>query len=148
MGVYILGGAEQLRKGTYSFIEQTLLDYNEIDKHIKKRVEELTYPVSVSDENVGGSRSGNVSNPTQRLAVTIMDDMLISNLKHTKYIVDEVLDGLEPEARKVIQLYYIDSPRKFTWNGVAGETNFSEKQCRNIRNAVFEKIANKLGMPV
>jgi len=137
-----------LRKGTYSFIEQTLLDYNEIDKHIKKRVEELTYPVSVPDDNIGGSSSGRLSNPTERLAVTIMDDILISNLKHTKAIVDEVLDGLEPSARKVIQLYYIDRPRKYTWNGIAGVTHFSEKQCRNIRNVVFEKIAKKLGMPI
>lgn len=137
-----------MRKGTYSFIEQTLMDYNEIDMHIKKRVEEITYPVSISDENIGGSSSGAISNPTERLAITIMDDMLISNLKYTKSIVDDVLDSLEPKARQVIQLYYIDSPRKLTWNGIAGETNFSEKQCRNIRTIVFEKIARKLGMPV
>lgn len=137
-----------MRKGTYSFIEQTLLDYNEIDKHIRKRVEEITYPVSVPDDNIGGSASGRVSNPTERLAVTIMDDILISNLKHTKNIVDDVLDTLEPEARLVIELYYIESPRKYTWTGVAGITNYSEKQCRNIRNIVFDKIAQKLGMPI
>ena len=137
-----------MRKGTYSFIEQTLLDYNEIDKHIKKRVEEITYPVSVPDDNIGGSSAGTISNPTERLAVTIMDDMLISNLKHTKSIVDDVLDTLEPEARQVIQLYYIESPRKYTWSGIAGETNFSESYCRKIRNIVFEKIAKKLGMPI
>lgn len=137
-----------MRKGTYSFIEQTLLDYNEIDKHIKNRVEEITYPVSIPDDNIGGSSAGTISNPTERLAVTIMDDMLISNLKHTKHIVDEVLDSLEPKPREVIQLYYIDSPRKYTWTGVALETNYSEKQCRNIRNVVFDKIAKKLGMPI
>lgn len=137
-----------MKKGTYSFIEQTLSDYNEIDSHIKKRVEEITYPVSITDENIGGSSSGAISNPTERLAITIMDDMLISNLKYTKSIVNDVLDGLEPRARLVIELYFIDKPRKFTWVGVAGETNFSEKQCRNIRDIVFEKIAKKLGMPV
>lgn len=137
-----------MRKGTYSFIEQTLLDYNEIDKHIKKRVEEITYPVSVPDDNIGGSSAGNISNPTERLAVTIMDDMLISNLNNTKNVVDEVLDTLEPKARQVIQLYYIESPRKYTWSGIAALTNFSEKQCRNIRTIVFEKIAMKLGMPI
>lgn len=137
-----------MRKGTYSFIEQTLLDYNEIDKHIKKRVEEITYPVSIPDDNIGGSSAGTISNPTERLAVTIMDDMLISNLKHTKFVVDDVLDSLEPEARRVIHLYYIENPRKYTWVGVALETNFSESYCRKIRNLVFEKIANKLGMPI
>ena len=137
-----------MRKGTYSFIEQTLLDYNEIDKHIKNRVEEITYPVSIPDDNIGGSSAGTISNPTERLAVTIMDDILISNLNRTKNVVDEVLDGLEPKPREVIQLYYIDSPRKYTWTGVALETNYSEKQCRNIRNIVFDKIAKKLGMPI
>jgi len=137
-----------LRKGTYSFIEQTLLDYNEIDSHIKKRVEEITYPVSITDENLGGSSSGAISNPTERLAITIMDDMLISNLKYTKSIVDDVLDSLEPNARLVIELYYINNPRKYTWVGVAEKAHFSEKQCRNIRTVVFERIAKKLGMPI
>lgn len=137
-----------MRKGTYSFIEQTLLDYNEIDKHIKKRVEEITYPVSIPDDNIGGSSAGTISNPTERLAVTIMDDMLISNLNRTKDVVDEVLDSLELNARMVIQCYYIDSPRKYTWAGVALETSFSESYCRKIRNVVFEQIANKLGMPI
>lgn len=137
-----------MRKGTYSFIEQTLLDYNEIDSHIKKRVEEITYPVSITDENIGGSSSGAISNPTERLAITIMDDMLISNLKHTKSVVDDVLEDLEPKARDVIQMYYIDSPRKFTWVGIAEKTYFSEKQCRNIRTVVFKRIAKKLGMPI
>lgn len=137
-----------MKKGTYTFIEQTLLDYNEIDKHIKKRVEEITYPVSVPDDNIGGSSAGTISNPTERLAVTIMDDMLISNLKHTKSVVDEVLDTLEPDARKIIQYYYVDSPRKYTWSGIAEQTNFSESYCRKIRNVVFDKIARKLGMPI
>ena len=137
-----------MKKGTYSFIEQTLSDYNEIDSHIKKRVEEITYPVSITDENIGGSSSGAISNPTERLAITIMDDMLISNLKYTKSIVDDVLDSLEPNARQVIELYYIDRPRKYTWTGVSLESNFSESYCRKIRNIVFEKIAKKLGMPI
>ena len=137
-----------MRKGTYSFIEQTLTDYNEIDKHIKKRVEEITYPISMVDDNIGGSSAGTISNPTERLAVTIMDDMLISNLKYTKSVVDDVLDTLEPSARLVIQYYYIDSPRRYTWNGIAEQTNFSEKGCRNVRTIVFEKIAKKLGMPI
>lgn len=137
-----------MRKGTYSFIEQTLLDYNEIDKHIKNRVEEITYPVSIPDDNIGGSSAGTISNPTERLAVTIIDDMLISNLNRTKNVVDEVLEGLEPDARKVIYLYYIDSPRKYTWTGVALESNFSESYCRKIRNIVFDRIAKKLGMPI
>lgn len=137
-----------MRKGTYSFIEQTLLDYNEIDKHIKNRVEEITYPVSIPDDNIGGSSAGTISNPTERLAVTIMDDMLISNLRNIKSAVDEVLESLEPEARIVIEMYYIDRPRKYTWSGIASQTSFSEKHCRNIRNIVFEKIANRIGMPI
>lgn len=135
-----------MREGTYKYIVQTLNDYDEIDKHIKRRVEELTYPVVRHDDNIGGGSGGVISNPTEKIAITILDDKLISSLNHTKLIVTKVLNELEPEARKIIQLYYIDN-RKYTWRDVAKQTNYSEKQCRNIKNIVFEKIAKELGMP-
>lgn len=137
-----------MRKGTFQFIEQTLNDYSRIEQHINSRIEELKYPVSIVDENIGGSRSENISNPTYRLAATIADDLLISNLSHTKLVVGNVLDRIEPSARKVIYLYYVEHPRKYTWTGVAEQTNFSEKHCRNIRDRVFEEIANELGLPI
>ena len=136
-----------MREGTYKYIVQTLSDYNDIDKHIKRRVEELTYPVLQHDDNIGGGRAGAISKPTERLAVTILDDRLISSLNHTKSAVDKVLNSLDPDAKKVIQLYYIDGG-KCNWQYVATQTNYSEKQCRNIRNMVFERIAKELGMPL
>lgn len=136
-----------MREGTYKYIVQTLNDFNDIDKYIKKRVEELTYPVVEHDGNIGGGRSGAISNPTERLAITILDDKLISSLNHTKSVVSKVLNELEPRARMVIQLYYIDAG-KCDWKYVATKTNYSEKQCRNIRNSVFERIAKELGMPI
>lgn len=137
-----------MKKGTFQFIEQTLNDYSRIEQHINSRIEELKYPIAIPDENIGGSRSGNISNPTFRLAATITDDLLISNLNHTKQVVDDVLDRIEPDAKKVIYLYYIEHPRKYTWTGVASQTNFSEKHCRRIRDKVFEEIAKELGMPI
>lgn len=137
-----------MKKGTYAFIEETLNDYDKVDQYISRRIEELKYPVAIIDENIGGSRSGGISNPTERLAVTIMDDMLINNLRNIKKVVDEVLDTLEPNARSVIELYYMQHPRKYTWSGVANETKYSEKNCRTIRNKVFDEIAKKLGMPL
>lgn len=135
-----------MREGTYKYIVQTLNDYDEIEKHIKRRVEELTYPVIQHDDNIGGGRGGQIANPTEKIAITILDDKLISSLNHTKLIVTKVLNELDPEARKVIQLYYIDN-KKYTWGDVEKRTNYSEKQCRNIRNIVFDKIAKELGMP-
>lgn len=135
-----------MREGTYKYIVQTLNDYDAIDKHIKRRVEELTYPVVRHDDNTGGGSGGFISNPTEKIAITILDDKLISSLNHTKLIVTKVLNELEPDARKVIQLYYIEN-KKYTWGDVAKQTNYSEKQCRNIRNLVFDKVAKELGMP-
>lgn len=136
-----------MNAGTFKFIEQTLYDFNDIDKHINKRIEALKYPVVHTDENIGGGKGNRVSNPTERLAITIADDLMLSNLKNIKQVVEAVLDRLEEKPREVIELYYIDQPRKYTWVGVAEKTNYSERQCRNIRNAVFEEIAKKLGLP-
>lgn len=137
-----------MKRGTFEYIEQTLLDYKDIDKHIKKRIEELKYPVADVDENIGGGKSNKISDPTARMAITIIDDLLISNLQRTKRIVDEVLESMEPEAKRVIDLYYIEKPRKYTWAGVAEATNYSERHCKRIRDRTFKEIAEKLGMPI
>lgn len=137
-----------MKRGTFEYIEQTLLDYSRMEKHIEKRIEELKYPVRDKDENIGGGKSNTTSDPTGRLAVTIADDKLIYNLQRTKDTVAEVLDTLEPEARKIIELYYIEKPRKYTWSGVADQVGYSKSQCIRIRDTVFEKIAEELGMPI
>ena len=137
-----------MNTGTFKFIEQTLIDYKGMDKHIERRIKELKYPVVHTDENIGGGKSNRVSNPTERLAITLADDLMLSNLRNIKNTVDDVLDDLEPEAREVIELYYIKSPRKYTWVGVAENVRYSERQCRRIRDEVFERIAKKLGMPI
>lgn len=136
-----------MKRGTFEFIEETLVDYPYIDKHIKDRIEELTYPVTIVDENIGGGRSEKRSDPTFRIAATITDDLLIANLKHNKFVVDSVLEELDPKAKEVIELYYMQKPRKYTWAGVSDQTGYSEKQCRNIRGAIFKQIAKKLGLP-
>ena len=137
-----------MNAGTYKFIEQTLYDFNDIDKHIEKRIEALKYPVIHTDENIGGGKANTISRPTERLAITLADDLMLSNLKDIKQTVETVLDNLEEKPREVIELYYIDQPRKYTWVGVAEQTKYSERQCRNIRDAVFEEIAKKLGLPI
>ena len=136
-----------MNAGTYKFIEQTLYDFNDIDKHIEKRIEALKYPAIHTDENIGGGKSNIPTKPTERLAITLADDLMLSNLRSIKQTVEVVLDNLEEKPRQVIELYYINQPRKYTWVGVAEQTNYSERQCRNIRNAVFGEIAKKLGLP-
>lgn len=135
-----------MKKGTFNFIEQILIDYTQTEKHIAQRIQELKYPMQQPDENIGGGKSSFTSNVPERLAVTLADDMLLTNLKRNHDIVTDVLQELEPNARQVIELYYINSPRLYTWTGVSEKTRYSEKQCRNIRNIVFEKIAKRLGM--
>lgn len=126
-----------MNPGTFKFIEQTLKDYKDIDRHIDKRFKALKYTVI---DNAGAT--------SERLAVTVADDLLLTNLKNIKDVVTQVLLEMEPEARRVIELYYIEQPRKLTWAGVADETKYSTRQCTNIRNAAFEQVAVKLGMRI
>lgn len=136
-----------MRKGTFQYIEQILVDYNQTEKHIQQRINELKYPVQIVDENIGGGKSPFTSNVPERLAVTIADDVLLYNLRKNHNAVKEVLESADEEYVKVINLYYINQPRLYRWDGVAEQTGYSEKQCRNIRNVIFDKIAEKLGMP-
>ena len=97
-----------MRKGTFQYIEQILVDYNQTEKHIQQRINELKYPVQIADENIGGGKSSFTSNVPERLAVTIADDVLLYNLRKNHNAVKEVLESADEEYVKVIELYYIN----------------------------------------
>ena len=132
----------------FKYIEAILRDYPDYDKYIHDREQELLYPVNMwEDENIGGGRSSDISNPTERKALTIAEDKRLCTLSKYKTAIQESLAESDGKTKEIIEQYYFARPQLKTWAGVAKGAYVSERQCRRLRDAFFKLIDDKLGLP-
>jgi len=138
-----------MKRGTFVYIEQLLREYPEMGNYIKQREEELIYPDElVIDQNIGGGRSSFISKPTERMAITIIEDKRLRELSRCKCAIDKLISEADFIMVGVIQMFYFEKPRLRTWEGIAMDTGLSERHCRRLRDKFFQAVADELGMPV
>ena len=138
-----------MRAGTFKYIEQLLRDYPDMGAYIAKREEELIYPCEMElDQNIGGGRSSFISKPTERMAITIIEDKRLRELARCKQAIDKLIDEVDPITAGVIQMFYFAKPRLKTWDGIALDSGLSERQCRRFRDRFFNLVAEELGLTV
>lgn len=139
----------KMKTGTYKYIEQLLMDYPQMGNYIAKREEELYYPAEVElDQNIGGGRSSFISQPTERMAITIVEDKRLRELARCKGAIDKLINESDFIMVGVIQMFYFQKPRLRTWEGIAMDTGLSERHCRRLRDKFFLAVADELGMPI
>lgn len=131
---------------TKQYIEKQLEDYPKMDEYINQRRLELKYPISQDDENIGGSSSGNVSNPTERMVITLESDKRLCQLENTKKAIESVLDTLDINAYMLVELKYWIKPQTRTWDGIAIKVGYSRRHCFRVRDEIIESIGIRLGM--
>ena len=135
-----------LRWTTYRYVEAMVKDYDKYDDLIEKRREEILAPYRVSDENIGGGRSGMTNNTVERVATALVTDRVIVRLEAEKQAVSEALEALDEQSLKVIKLAYLIKPRTKTWVGIADECFYSVRSCYRIRDGLIKDIAEKLSL--
>lgn len=80
-------------KSTILYTDKTmniLKLYNTVGKQIIDRTIELLNPYSISDENIGGGKSGLISNPTESAAILLCEDEFLNALYLIENGVDKV----------------------------------------------------------
>ena len=136
-----------MRRSTFKNIEAILRDYPDYDKYIAEREQSLLYPDNIySDENIGGGRSNQTSDPTGRKAVTLAEDRTLLLLKYQKEKIEKVIDESDFVTNKVVAEYYFARPQLKTWDGVAVDNGMSKTNCLRIRDRFFDMIADELGL--
>lgn len=133
-------------RATKIYVEKQLEDYPKLDQYITERRLELKYPSKPIDDNVGAPRGSGISNPTERMIITIDSDKRLNQLEKTKEAIEKVLDNLDENATNLVELKYWRKPQTLTWAGIADRANYSRRQCFNVRDAIIQSIAEELGL--
>lgn len=136
--------------------EYHLYQYKDIDKlnQINDiRIKKLRNEISLG----GGDMFGEKSSPTNKFNSAVENDVIYrekniqpeidklmrekENRIIEKELIDNALDLLEEEERKLVELRYFSKPTR-SWDSIALELNQSKDNCIKIRRKVIERLAD------
>ena len=136
--------------------EYHLYQYKDIDKlnQINDiRIKKLRNEISLG----GGDMFGEKSSPTNKFNSAVENDVIYrekniqpeidklmrekENRIIEKELIDNALDLLEEEEKKLVELRYFSKPTR-SWNSIALELNQSKDNCIKIRRKVIERLAD------
>jgi RinA family phage transcriptional activator len=125
-----------------------LKDYNDIDKHIENRMEELRYPHRETDIN-GDIKGTKVRYENQdNLLITIEQDRRLAALERNKRIVAETLDDFDRDTNVIIEELYIKKRPEYTIQGLIGNRKIFVGRTKAValRNEFFIELAKKFSL--
>ncbi|UTB72422.1 hypothetical protein A4W72_06045 [Latilactobacillus curvatus] len=136
-----------MRRSTFNYIEDILRDYPNYDTYIRECEQEIRYPHTESDENIGGSRSVRKQEHLTETIVRIDEDKRIRQMKRQQRAVANCLDRSNSDIvyQMCKELYFMNK-RRLTLDGVAYKLNVSRRTLIRRREDFFIDLAKELGM--
>lgn len=147
---------EPLSQSGYRFVEKLLYDIKTKDTVILELENELKEVLSKVFVTIGASapdgmpRSGNISNPTEEVAIKTADNLQVKYLyrrideikRHTA-AVEKAMEYMTDTEKQLIKLkYYKEKPSKQCWQ----EMHIEKSRWYEIRKDIIRKIAYYLGV--
>lgn len=138
--------AIKIKRGTFQHIESELYAYHDTCKEIVRLKNEILYGKGSSeDENIGGGRSGYISDPTGRTAVLLTSHKKLEQLQNIADAISSVYDRLPPDKQELVRIRYWTKRQTLTWEGIADKLHISSRQAIRWRNEIVYAIADKVG---
>lgn len=138
-----------MKRSTIRKVEDILRDYPKIDKYIEEREQELRYPSTPGDDNVGGGKAQyKYGNQTLDTLITIDEDRRINALKRQRAVIDDCLDDVGEDTEIIVnELYFRKHPR-YTLVGLVDNNllNIGKARAYELRNAFVSECAKGLGL--
>lgn len=132
-----------MNRNLTSYLEDKFKLYPKYPGMIAIRRAELECRKEV-DESLSTSKS-NYGNHEENKRIKILDDYLINNYYRLYKGVEETLEELKPEKRKLIEDRYWGEHSWKNWKEYAEATNYSIRSAYRLRDEVLAIFAEKIG---
>ena len=130
--------------------------YLKIDKLISKRKEHLLQTYTSRGMNASRfedikSKSGTYINHSENIAVEFASDPIVLKLEEFQKCIDELLDNLVPDDRKIFELRWGHSKKEWPdifeimRNGETGYLYSKQEQILRRRDLILDNLARLLG---
>lgn len=138
-----------MKRSTIRKVEDILRDYPKIDKYIEEREQELRYPATTGDENVGGGRAQyKYANQTLSTLITIDEDRRINALRRQREVIDDCLDGVGADTEVIVNELYFKKRQQYTIDGLIANhlVHVSRRSAFRLKNKFIEDCARGFGL--
>ncbi|MFC6464969.1 hypothetical protein ACFP65_08305 [Marinilactibacillus sp. GCM10026970] len=130
-------------KGAYSWVEQKLRDYAQLEKFIKERKLVLQYPPNVDYNPDKVQTSGYQGDPVADVVEKWMSDKELIDMKREYDTIKKYLSELDELPRRILKLRYM-SRQKYTWKEIIKEIPYTREHCISIRKKCLDELGNRL----
>ena len=132
-------------------IEEYWSDIPSLKRQLNFREWELLHQHKEQDTNVGGGRSGDISDTTAQKAMLLAEDeryqCLKANVDAIEYVIKKVTEDKKQRLlREFMEMKYISKDSSYMdWDDVAIELNITKAKAYKLRNKLIDMTAEKLG---
>jgi len=136
-----------VRRSTFNRIEDILRDYPHYDDYIYEREQEIRYPHTESDENIGGGSSPMQQEHATATLIRIEDDRYINQMRRQQIVIRDCLSTDRSNVvNEMCDELYFKSNQTLTLDGVAQKLHVSKAKLSRDRKRLFEDISKKLAI--
>ncbi|WP_078595384.1 DUF722 domain-containing protein [Evansella clarkii] len=135
----------QIKKVTFKNMESEWRSYHQTLNEINLLRQEIMNPYQEDqDENVGGGRSGFISNLTERIATRLSTNKQLKYLNEIAGSIEQVYNALPDNYKKLVRLRYWGT-KELTWDGIAAELHVSKRQAMRWRDEIIQATIEVMG---
>ena len=130
-------------------VEFMLREYPRLASLIKHREEELRYPLSNDDENIGGGRAQfKETDVATQVLIAIDSDPELADLKNRKQTIERCLAEADEDTKIIIEQLYFKRYPKFNIMGLVNNNivNCGRDKAYKLRNKFIEYLTNELNL--
>jgi len=126
-------------------LESYWTDINKLKKDLRYREWELLNPHQEQDSNIGGGKSGKISDTTFQKATALLEDKQYNNLKNIVETIESIYPELDDDQKGIVKMRYWDKEDYWEWDDIAAELYITRYKVLKKRNLIIDKTAEKLG---
>ena len=130
-------------KPTFRHIESYWYKYPSLVKEIE-RIKIYEIMKSPTDENIGGGRSGYISDPTSAAATRISTHKRLEHIEDIVHAIETVYNMANEPYRKLVRERYWSRDRP-DWDILSERIGYSKRQAQRIRKIIIVATAEMLG---
>lgn len=128
-------------------VEFILREYPKLDNLIKHREEELRYPLSNTDENIGGGRAQfKETDAATQVLIVIDSDPELDELKNRKQTIERCLAEADEDTNVIIEQLYFKRYPKYNIMGLVTNNFVScgRNKAYDLRNKFIGYLVTEL----
>ena len=125
-------------------LEIMISNYKQLRLQLQNIRESIMTPFTFADTNVGGGSAGNISNPTEMMAIRLTDDDVLNDIKNIGMAVENTFALLPYDKQKMMKVYFIERDHSINETEIARRLHIGRSTLWRWKNEIITLYKKEL----